>query len=94
MAGGLDWNTIAELSQKWANVYELTLAKEFVEHLDALPDGETGCVLFEVEGTDPASESKAAELNKAIRHRLVLGLLAEIGIPARPEGRRSPVGSD
>jgi len=86
VAGGLDWETIAQLSAKWANRYELTLAKDFVEHLDALPDGETGRVVFEVDGTDEASQSMAAEVKKTIRHKIVLGLLAEVGIPAHPEG--------
>jgi hypothetical protein len=29
---------IAQLSEKWANDYELTLAKDFVEHLDGLTE--------------------------------------------------------
>ena len=70
----------------WANGYELTLAKDFVEHLDTLPEGETGRLLFEVEGTDAASEAIAAEVRAALRRKMVLGLLAEVGIPARPEG--------
>ncbi|MFI5460969.1 MAG: hypothetical protein ACHRXM_36635, partial [Isosphaerales bacterium] len=87
LAQGLDWETIAQMSNKWANRYELTLAKDFVEHLDALPkEGETGRMVFEVDGTDAASQSMAVEVKKAIRHKLVLGLLAEIGVPARPEG--------
>jgi hypothetical protein len=86
LAAGLDWNTIAQMSQKWANRYELVLAMDFVEHLTALPEGETGRILFEVEGTDEASATIADELQKTIRSKPVLGLLAEIGIPARPEG--------
>ena len=62
LAAGLDWATIARMSQTWANRHELTLAMDFVEHLDSLPEGETGLLLFEVEGTDAASESMAAEL--------------------------------
>ena len=77
---------IAQISQNWANRYELTLARDFVEHLDTLPEGETGRLLFEVEGTDAASEAMAAELKKALRRKMVLGLVAEVGIPARPEG--------
>ena len=74
------------MSQDWANRYELTLARDFVEHLDTLPEGETGRVLFEVDGTDAASEAIAAELRTALRRKMVLGLVAEVGIPARPEG--------
>ena len=51
-----------------------------------LPDGETGRLLFEVEGTDAASEAVAAELRTALEQKMVLGLVAELGIPARPEG--------
>ncbi len=86
LAAGLDWNTIALMSQKWANRHELALAANFVEHLDTLTEGETGRILFEVEATDKASGSIADDLKKAIRGKQVLGLLAEIGIPARPEG--------
>ena len=31
LAAGLDWNTIAQLSQGWSNRHELTLAKDFVD---------------------------------------------------------------
>jgi hypothetical protein len=82
----LDWDTLAELSKGWANGYELTLARDFVEHLDTLPEGETGRVLFEVEGTDAASAAFALEVRTALRRKMVLGLVAEVGIPARPEG--------
>ena len=74
------------MSEGWANRYELTLARDFVEHLDTLPEGETGRVLFEVDGTDAASEAHAVEVRTALRRKMVLGLVAEVGIPARPEG--------
>jgi hypothetical protein len=86
VAGGLGWDTLAQMSEGWANRYELTLAKDFVEHLDALPAGETGRLLFEVDGTDSATEALAAELRTALRRKMVLGLMAEVGIPARPKG--------
>jgi hypothetical protein len=82
----LDWESLAALSQGWANRHELSLAKDFVEHLDSLADGESGRILFEVSGTDAASEARAAELTTALRHKMLLGLVAEVGIPARPEG--------
>ena len=50
VASGLDWNTIAQLSRNWANRYELTLAKDFVDRLDTLPEGETGRLMFQVTG--------------------------------------------
>jgi hypothetical protein len=64
----------------------LTLARDFVDHLDSLPSGETGRVLFEVEGSDAASEITAVEMTSSLRRKVVLGLVADIGIPARPEG--------
>ena len=77
------------MSQTWANRYELTLAKDFVEHLDALPEGETGRLLFEVEGTDAASESMAAELKKALRRKTGAGLAGRGRDTGRvPKGRR------
>ena len=93
LAAGLDWNTIAQLSQKWANRYELMLAMSFVEHLESLPEAETGRILFDVEGTDKATETMASELKQMIRRKPVLGLLAEIGIPTLPEVLQSPAGS-
>ena len=45
LAAGLDWNTIAQLSQEWSNRNELTLAKDFVDRLDTLPVGESGRLL-------------------------------------------------
>jgi hypothetical protein len=86
LAGGLDWETLSQISQGWANRYELTLARDFVERLDMLPDGESGRVLFEVKGTDVASGEMASQLRTALRQKIVLGLVAEIGIPSHPEG--------
>ena len=31
--------------------YELTLAQQFADHLDSLPDTETGTILFDVQST-------------------------------------------
>jgi hypothetical protein len=85
VAGGLDWETVAQMSQKWANRFELTLARDFVERLDSLGKEETGRILFEIDGGDATSEALAAQVRKAVRHNLFLGLRAEIGIPLRPE---------
>ena len=87
LAGGLDWDTIAQLSEKWANDYELTLAKDFVEHLDGLTEGETGRLLIQLDGVDAASQAIASELGNALQSKTVLGLVAQVGeIPARPQG--------
>jgi hypothetical protein len=86
LTAGLDWDTLAQLSSGWANPYELTLAKDFVDHLDNLPPGETGRVLFEVDWKDAASAALAIELRTVLRRKVVLGLMTELGIPPRPEG--------
>jgi hypothetical protein len=89
LAGGLDWDTIAQLAEKWGNnyQYELTLARDFVEHLDGLTDGETGRLLVQLDGVDEASQAIASELGKALQGKMVLGLVAQVGeIPARPLG--------
>ena len=52
LASKLNWDTISELSRGWANDYEMTLAQDFVKHLDALPSGETGQLLFELQTKD------------------------------------------
>jgi hypothetical protein len=86
LTGGLDWNTIGQLSHNWANRYELTLAQDFVDRLSSLPDGESGQLLFHITGTDAAGESFAADLTEAIKGKTVLGLQAVIGVPSRPAG--------
>jgi hypothetical protein len=88
LVGGLDWDTISRLSERWANAHELTLAKSFVEGLDKLPEGESGRLLIEVSGADSeTAERDVAALRKALREAKVLGLLAHVGpIGARPDG--------
>jgi hypothetical protein len=88
VAAGLDWATIAELSQRWANRFELALARDFVDRLDADSNaqGETGKILFQIEASDEASAAQAAGLKKALEGKIVLGLRAELGIPTRPAG--------
>ena len=46
--------------------------------------GRNGRILFEIEAADEASATIADELKKVFEHKPVLGLLAEIGIPAHP----------
>jgi hypothetical protein len=88
LAAGMDWDEIAELSAKWANAFELALARDFVERLDALKvgDGETGRLHFQIVGTDVAGEAFAGELTKVLAGNTVLGLKAVMEIPAQPEG--------
>ena len=86
VAADLDWNTIFQLSRKWANRFEIALAQDFVDHLDDSADGETGRLLFEVEGTDAATKAMATEFTKALQGKMVLGLVTAAGIPAKPAG--------
>jgi hypothetical protein len=87
LASKLDWDTIDELSRNWANDYEMTLAKDFVEHLDALPEGETGRLLFQVDGKDAPGKQIASEVSKMLRGKMVLGLLTRVAdIPSIPDG--------
>src|SRR5262249_41477898 len=88
VAANLDWGTIAELSQRWANRFEMALARELVHRLDADTPAlaETGKILFQIDGADEAAAARAAGLKKALEGKVVLGLRAELSIPARPAG--------
>ena len=61
--------------QTWANAYELTLAKDFVEHLDALPRrrDRARCCSRWTGRTRRASRWRPS-CREALRHKLVLGL--------------------
>jgi hypothetical protein len=87
LAGGMSWDAIADLSEKWANDYELTLAKDFVDQLATLPDGETGSLLIQMDATDATSEAMCREVSKALERKTMLGLVARVGeIPEAPAG--------
>jgi hypothetical protein len=88
LAAGLDWSTIAQLSQGWSNRNELTLAKDFVDRLDTLAVGESGRLVMEIVAGDEASQSSAVELTKLVEGRHILGLVAQVSdqLPALPEG--------
>jgi hypothetical protein len=86
LAGGMEWDSIGQLADKWANLHELALAKDFVARLDTLPNGESGRILFEIVGTDSASEAMATSLGATLKDKTVLGLQAVLGIPAQPDG--------
>ena len=85
LAAGLDWETIGQLSQSWANRYELTMARDFVEHLDTMVEGETGRVQFQIDSADFSHEVIAADVSRELQGKIVLGLRAERGIPVRPD---------
>jgi hypothetical protein len=86
LAAGLDWKTVARMSQGWANHHELTLAQDFVEHLDSLPNEETGRLLFQVDAKEAASQSTITEIVKVIDGKTMLGLRTVIGRPSKPDG--------
>jgi hypothetical protein len=84
LSAGLDWDRIAQLSGKWANRHELTLARDFVAHLDTSSAGESARILFDVTGTDEMTNAMAADLSRTLQNQMVLGLMADNGIPPRP----------
>ncbi len=88
MAGrsGLDWERIAQLSSDWANAHELSLAQQFADQLDNLPDSENGTIFFDVQSTGTAGAARAQALTKELTDKNFLGLNAKLGIPAQPEG--------
>jgi len=86
LSSGLDWGQIAQLSSKWANAHELTLAQQFVAHLDNLPNEETGTILFQIDGSDEAGKAQARLLSKELSEKAFLGLKTGLGIPDQPEG--------
>jgi hypothetical protein len=86
VASSLDWETIGQMSKKWANGHELSLAREFVEKLDILPEGESGALLVEVRAADASLEPLAQELSKLMKGQSMLGLPVKLDVPAKPEG--------
>ncbi len=81
---GLDWNSISQLSGNWVNRYEMTPAQDFVARLDIKAVDENARILFDISGSDSAGETAAAELSRTLQNKMVLGLLADNGIPPRP----------
>ena len=88
LASGLDWTTIGQLSDKWANRYELTLAKDFVEQLGTLPRARAGGSSSRSTGSDAANESMAAGLGQLIEGKTVLGLQRRSGSRRSGSARR------
>jgi hypothetical protein len=90
VADGFDWPTIANMSNSWANKNELALARQFVERLreaqgEPLPGGESGVVYWELT-TRQSDDALADRFRARLKDRTVLGLVAKVGIPAKPEG--------
>ena len=87
LAAGLEWSTIAQLSRDWSNRHELALARDFVNRLDAMQDGESGRLLIEVVASDEATQPLADAVSKSLHQKDVLGLVAEVSdkLAARPD---------
>jgi len=86
VAGGLEWATIADLSKDWANAHELTLARQFVDQLGDLAEGDSGTMLYDVRASDAALAPLVNELGALLKGKNVLGLRTKAGAPAQPEG--------
>ncbi len=86
VAGRLDWGLIAQASGGWANPQELALARQFVERLDSLPEGESGQLFVEVAALEAGHEALAGEMSQLLGTRLILGLRAASGVPSKPSG--------
>jgi hypothetical protein len=86
LAGKLEWMTIAQLTTGWVNAQELALARQFVERLDTLADGESGEIFLEVVAMETSHETLATELNKILGARTILGLKVASGVPDKPSG--------
>jgi hypothetical protein len=87
---GLDWNTLARISRKWANDSERALARQFVARLDAssgrLDKEESGRIFVDVTSEAPARAALAADVRELMGKAGLLGLKAESVVPARPTG--------
>jgi hypothetical protein len=86
LAAKLDWLVISQLTGDWVNAQELALARQFVERLDTLAEGESGQLFVEVVAGESQHEALAAELTRRMAGRTILGLRAASGVPAKPGG--------
>ena len=87
VASKLDWETIAQMSKKWANAHELSLAWEFVAAARHLARGRVG----HVARRDPGGGRRRrrwpqATWGKLLEGQYVLGLPVKIGVPEKPTG--------
>jgi hypothetical protein len=87
---GFSWDSLSQISRSWANDYERTLAKDYVDRLrqssspDELDPNEAGAVCFALTGSP--DESRTGELRKALLKTPMLGLVPRDGVPETPEG--------
>jgi len=86
VASKLDWETIERMSKGFANAHEVSLAREFVEKLNTLTDGETGALLCEVTAGVETQAALVNELGHLLDGQMVLGLPVKSTVPAQPDG--------
>ncbi|WP_406697400.1 hypothetical protein V5E97_00940 [Singulisphaera sp. Ch08] len=86
VASGHEWDAIEGMSKSWSNAHELTLARNFVDGLGAMPAEETGVLQYEVVSKGTAGESAAQELRDALKEKTLLGLKGVSGVPSEPKG--------
>jgi hypothetical protein len=88
LAGKIEWSTIAQVTRGWVNAQELALARQLVEQLDTLPDGdgESGQIFIEVVAIETSHEKLASDLNKVLDSKTILGLKVASGVPEKPSG--------
>ncbi|RUL88838.1 hypothetical protein TsocGM_05650 [Tautonia sociabilis] len=81
----LDWTSLSELSRSWANGFEVTLARQFVERLERTgeeaPLAAPGRISIEMDGSDPIAEPLCQVLGGSRMFGMEVGLDA----PASPE---------
>jgi hypothetical protein len=88
---GLSWPTIETISKGWANDFERTVARDYVNRLRqandpfALSEDECGSVYFELTSRRPADDPLQKELHDALIGRTILGLKGRDGVPINPK---------
>ena len=68
------------------NAQELALARQFVDRIENLPEGESGQLFVEVVAQESQHEALAARLDKTLHAGPILGLKPDTGIPSAPSG--------
>jgi hypothetical protein len=92
VANGFSWDTIARISQNWANAHEIALARQYVQQLretaqsQAKVPAELGTVYWELTSRQSEKNSLAAELRALLKKNTVLGLATQEGIATAPSG--------
>ncbi len=87
LVGKLDWTTIALKSKGFANPYELALAQDFVARVSNLPRPTTPAPCFmRSRAQAGTTDALAVQLAATLKDQTVLGLKAQSGVPASPDG--------